>query len=165
MSATIDLSISGISVSLRLFDSQDYPRISVDGQAGAVSYTATGVAVGNGRIHEPKFLWSITAYCDDTQQEALDLIWVEHDRLRRTFQTCDILIYDKTRLYREPAPRSRAIAPGTSEIPYPRSGTATHVSYFACFCAWMSDRPRYSIRGSHVLATIGLSETVRVVPA
>lgn len=159
---TIDLSISGIAVSLRLFSSEDYPRIAAAGNAG-VTYTATGVAVGNGRADEAKHIWDLKTYCTLEQEQALRLIWAEHDYLRRSLQTCDINLSDKTQLFEERAPRTRALASGTTAIAYPATGTATHTLYYAQFKAWMTEKPKFSVAGLHRLAAFTLYETGKVV--
>lgn len=158
---TIDLTISGISVSLKLFDKANYPRIAADNQSD-VTYTATGVAVGNGKAYEVKHLWNVEAYCSIAQEQALRLIWTEHDYLRRTLQTCDILVVDKSQLFQERSPRTRAIAVGTTAIVYPVTGTTTHVIYYAQFKAWMTGEPKFSKVGIHRLASFSLYETVKV---
>lgn len=158
---TIDLSISGLSVSLRLFDSEDYPRIAVD-TGTAVAYTATGTAVGTGAFHETLHMWDINAYCDAEQQKMLRLIWAEYDYLRRSLQPCDITISDRTQLFEERVPRTRALATGTTAAPYPATGTATHVLYYPKFKVWMNQKPKFSRVGLHTLASFTLYETVKV---
>lgn len=160
-SKTIDLSISGISVSLRLFNSEDYPRVAADDGA-SVAYSANGATIGRGRLYEPKHLWDLTTYCTQAEEEMLRLIWAEHDHLRRSLQPCNILVVDRTQVVEERLPRTRAIAPGSTAIYYPITGTATHILYCAQFYAWMTAKPKFSRVGLHRQAIFTLTETDKV---
>lgn len=159
--ATIDLSIANLNVSLELFDSGDYPRITAEGQDATVTFAPTGAVVGDGRVTEEKFLWDVTVYCSEQQEQLLRLIQAEHAARRRELGNANILLVDRTQLFEERYPRTRAIASDTSEIIYP-AATPTHVLYYAQFYAWMPQRPTFTSKGPKRLATFTLIETDRV---
>ena len=159
MTKLIDLSLAGLSVSLRLFSAEDFPRIKAD-SGGKLTYTASGSTVGFGQIYEPKHLWDIKAYVTHEQAQILKLIWAEHDYLRRSLSPCDITVIDKTQTFEERYPRTRAIAPGTTETLYPSASSPTHVLYFCVFAGWMPIAPKFTAAGNNYLvATFTLQET------
>lgn len=158
---TLDLSIAALSLSLKNFTTDEYPRIGASGQENNVIYTATGSIAGNGKSHEPKHLWSINVVCTATEEALLNLIWAEHDYLRRTNADANILVYDKTQYFYEQSPRSRALAPTTTATNYP-TVSPTHVYYFAQFKAWMPERPKFSNSGVKRIASFTLLETDKV---
>lgn len=158
MSKTLDLSISGFTVQYKRFAKEDLPR--TDPTTNNLNYTASGVAVGSGTFFEPPSLWDVQAYCTPDEYELTKAIWAEHCLLRRTMQVCDILVIDKTQLYSERAPRTRAIAPGTEAKNL--VGSVTQVQYYAVFQAWMPQEPRYKPVGREWLVTFTLQESARV---
>jgi hypothetical protein len=158
MKSTLDLSISGFVVQYQRFGAKGLPRI--DPTSNSLNYTASSVAVGGGTFFEPPSLWDVQAYCTPDEMELTKAIWAEHCYLRRTMQACDILVVDKTQLYSERAPRTRAIAPATEAKN--RTGTVTQVQYYAVFQAWMPQEPKYQPKGADWLVTFTLQESARV---
>lgn len=154
------LSIGDLSVELAQFLNADCPRIRAD--IGNVTYTGSGVAVGNGTFYEPKHLWEVTAFCDPDQMQMVKLIYSQHDRLRRLRQPCDVLVVDVTELYEDSYPRTRSIAPGTAAINVP-TVNPTDCLYYAQFKAWFSQAPKLTKKGGDWAVQFTLVETDVVV--
>jgi hypothetical protein len=162
MSGKLELSIDGFSVAIDRFVNQEYPRLTVEGNA-SMSYTASGVAVGGGSIREAYYLFDVSGWVGQSEREQLQLIWAEHDRRRRLSQNCNILVTDTTQYHEERLPRTRAIAPGTAPKNFPENNPS-HCLYYAQFFCWMIQRPVFSERWNEWTATFTLQETDKVPP-
>lgn len=136
----ITLSISGFSLDLKVSTSLEYPRVRPT--IASLNRVATGAVVGSGTHFEPPFVWNMSVLLTNEEKSTLDIIYAEHDRLRRAIQACDVLIYDTSELYTQLMPRSRPIVPGTTETQLP-IGSPTHTQYYAQFQAWFTEAPRY----------------------
>ena len=87
-------------------------------------------------------------------QTAVDLIEDLYSAWRLTKPNPNLTIIDKTRKFREPTPRSRAIAPSATEM---TGGGLTR--YFAQFYAGFSSDPELNQEGGWVKANLQLMET------
>lgn len=160
MSSSIELEISGISVVLNRFTGTDLPRVPIS--TGQVTYAATGTAIGNGVSYEPKHLWTINALCTPDECDRLQLIWIEHDRLRRAQTYSDIWIIDRTEEFAERVPRTRAIAPDATERLFPAIAS-THAFYYAKFAAWMPEAPKLRQEGKYRAVELTLYESDKII--
>jgi hypothetical protein len=140
----LKLEIAGFTCTIDRFVNGEYPRIGSDGNA-AVTYTASGVPVGSGNRNEAPYLFDVSGLLWTEEKEQLQLIWAEHDRLRRANQPCNILVTDTTQLHEERLPRTRAIAPSTTQRNFPAT-----------------KRPVYTQRWTDWTVIFTLNETDRV---
>lgn len=157
----ITLSLADLSVSFRgkTFTNDAFPRAKVTSEASTRS--TYGSFVGYGKAYLDPFIWAFTALITEADRDVLESIHTEFSLLRRTFQTCDLLIADTTSRVTERSPRTRAIVPGTSEVVISASKTA----YFAQYYAWFAKPPEYVSKGRYISATIALEETnAKVLP-
>lgn len=139
----------------------ELPRTRVE--ISSISYTASGVAVGNGTYYEPRHIWNVSALCQDEQRDLLLLLYAEHDQRRRILASDpDVLIEDGTLLYGERYPRTRAIVPSTTETLIPAL-TPTHCLYFAQFKAWFNQEPRITQMDRTWRVDFALQETEKVL--
>lgn len=110
MRRALTLSIDVFSVSLTVFES--YERLIA--QVGDVEYSLNGSAIETGQLHEPKFIWTISAYCSAEQWRRLYAIYQRSERKRRTQQPYFIAVDDFIEPFVEDGNRSRAMAAGGS---------------------------------------------------
>ncbi|MEH2458309.1 hypothetical protein [Nostoc sp.] len=72
----------------------------------------------------------------------------------------EITLIDKVQEYQERSPRTRVIAPGTSEV----SMGTSHVSYFAQFYVWFIKEPEFDKAGDKRIALLSFQETEKFAP-
>lgn len=140
MKGGLYISIGSLFVEFTRFIGRDLPR--TDPTTNDVQYNASGTTIITSTFYEPPKLWNVRAVCNQEEYELLTCIWAEHLRRKINRDASDILIVDRTQLFTENTPRTRAIAPSTSEILRP-TGTPTHVLYYAQFAGAMPVEPRY----------------------
>lgn len=154
MSSRIILNSGAFSLTLNRFSSNSYPRERVE--TPSLSYSAYGSPIREGVWYEPKFTWNIEVRL--TSNERLTL-----DRLYAYWLLTDpkptITLSDYCYLLSEPAPRTRALAAGATELP--DSGMT---SYHAQFYVEFGAEPKYSQDGAFVNASLQLMETVKTTP-
>lgn len=153
----LTLSLAGISITFDKFLSTDYPRITVQPLA-AVEFSVLGTPAVSGSYHEPKFIWSVNAICSLEQRYALEALAYEFNTRRRTLQDSDILIYDTTARVVEAIPRTRAIAPSTTEVAI----SSGHICYYPVFKAALTETIKFSELGHVDSVQFTLVETVKV---
>lgn len=156
---SLTLSLNGLSLKLNKFTDNKLPRAVID-PYGGVEYSIYGTPIGDGPAFEPKFVWAVTAFVDKDQERLIGAIYAEFDRLRRTqpYQSANILLIDINQEYQEKLPRTRALAPDTTQ----QFVGAAHVSYFAQFYVWMVKPPELVENGIWRTVTLTLQETDRV---
>lgn len=154
---SLTLSLAGISVTLDKFINNEFPRVTLQ-PLGAVEFSAYGSVALQGSYHEPKWIWTVTALIDPQQRALLDAIAYEFQTRRRELVDCDILLYDTTSPIIERSPRTRALVPDTAETAIGGS----HTQFFGQFFAGITDGPKYSQNGRKIVATLVLTETVKV---
>ena len=154
MPSIITLSLSGLSVNFRgkTFIGDAFPRAKATSEASTRS--TYGTFVGYGKAYSDPFVWAFTALITEADRDVLDSIHTEFNLLRRTFQTCDLLIGDTTSRVTERSPRTRAIVSGSSEVVI----SSGRIAYFAQYYAWFAKPPEYISKGRYISATIALEE-------
>jgi hypothetical protein len=93
---------------LKLFSGSTFPREQITPAIG-VGFSAYGTPNTDGTSYEPKHIWNFVAIVSPADAELLDV-------LETIGRTENILIYDYTRRVWDTAARSRALAPGASEV-------------------------------------------------
>ena len=156
MSSSITLILDSLSVSFTRFVDPKFPRArAVDG--GKLEYSANGNAIGDGPVYEAPHLWSFSVYCTEQDMRILGAMYHESDARRRVLPqiNTELTLVDMVREYQERSPRTRAIAPGTSEVMV----GASHVSYFAQFHVWFVAEPEFDKAGDKRIAHLSFQET------
>jgi hypothetical protein len=159
MTTGLTLIISTLSVNLNRFSTYDLPRVRVN--VPEVKVTSAGTTVGDGTFYEPKHMWDVSVYVNETEKHLLKAIWAEFDRRRRldvVSNSPDILVYDETDEYPDSYPRRRVIVPGTTQVNLPNDAAPVSCAYFAVFRAWFTQEPRFTIRGIYWEAKFTLFE-------
>ena len=152
MSKGITLVGGGITLPLKLFSGSTFPREQITPAIG-VGFSAYGTPNTDGTSYEPKHIWNFVAIVSPADAELLDV-------LETIGRTENILIYDYTRRVWDTAARSRALAPGASEV---ASGSRT--GYYAQFYARFTQPIKPEEQGAYLLCAVQLTETDRVLPA
>jgi len=122
---SIDLSLNSLFLSIEKITSLDSQKVTAP---TSLEYTVVGAATARGVLHQPRYLWQISALLTEPESELLRGMFMSQDRLRRLTQPCGITLVDRTQRFVQPVPVTRAIAPG--DIPVTINGI---VSYFAAF--------------------------------
>jgi hypothetical protein len=160
----ITLTLGSLSITVLAFMEAKPPRVRVAKAENQRS--AQGTLIAFGSAYELPFMWELQALVTIEDWKKLELIAWEHDSLRRSFQNSDILAVDTFQPIREKLPRSRALAPGTTETTI----TTGYVEYFAQYYVWLSRHPefienvRYESYGECVVVQLSLQETDERVP-
>ena len=154
----LTLDLDSISVTFSSFANNEYPRTTVQ-PLSSVEFSVLGTPSIQGSYFEPKYMWNISAYIDREQREMLDAIAHEFHTRRRNLDDANILIYDRTATVAEKN-RTRSLVPNTVETAI----GGGFVVYYAVFKAAIVDGPKYSQQGRKIVATLGLTETIKVVP-
>lgn len=143
------------------------PRIRAEISPPARS--SSGALIAYGTAHDVPFIWEFQGLLSTADWKKLDLIFIEHDDRRRrsagnpTPSSDDdpkILLIDTFQEVREKTPRTRALAPATTET----SIATGYVEYYAQFYAWFSKAPevidtvRYSSLGECSVVQMLLEE-------
>jgi hypothetical protein len=156
----LKLELAGYSVTLSKFANDEFPR--TDPTNLTPIYTATGTTVVQGVMYEPPCLWTVNAFCSTAEYLHLKTIWTESDFQRRHGGSYQILVTDTTQEFVERYPRTRAIAPGTSEVLLPNASLPSHVAYFGQYKAWMPQQPKFQQVGVRKGVSFTLYEVDRV---
>lgn len=151
---TLTLSISGLSLEINRFTEGRFPRTIVDHYA-KVEYSFYGSNIGDGSLFVPKFIWAVGAVLTKDEARLLSTIYSEFDTLRRLDLSANILLIDTIQEVQERAPRTRAIAPGTSEV----FVGSNHTSYFAQYNVWITSPPDYEVFGLDRRCNFTMMET------
>ena len=152
MSKGITLVGGGITLPLKLFSGSTFPREQITPAIG-VGFSAYGTPNTDGTSYEPKNIWNFVAIVSPADAELLDV-------LETIGRTENILIYDYTRRVWDTAARSRALAPGASEV---TKGSQT--GYYAQFYGRVTQPIKPEEDGAYLLCAVQLTETDRVLPA
>lgn len=156
---SLTLQLAGVSVTLNNFLSSEFPRILIQ-QLSSVEYSAYGNPGTFGSLHEPKFMWQVTALIEKEQHLLLEAIAYEFHTRRRSLEECDILLWDTTAPIIERSPRSRAIVPAGEEILF---NNGSHSQFFGQFKVAIVDGPKYTSSGRYITVTMALNETIKVL--
>ncbi|MEH2070004.1 MAG: hypothetical protein V7K47_17895 [Nostoc sp.] len=151
----ITLILDSLCISFSNFLDPKFPRArAIDG--GKLEYSANGNGIGDGPVFEQPHLWTFSVYCTEQDMRILGAMYHESDARRRQLpQTnTEITLIDKVREYQERSPRTRVIAPGTSEVMV----GASHVSYFAQFHVWFVGEPEFDKAGDKRIAHLSFQE-------
>lgn len=132
MSLTLTLDTLTVTIS-RLRDPK-LPRAIVNPATN--EFTAKGYPVLRGSSVQTKQLWSVGCRVFPEEYDILKAIYEESDLRRRELVDPAILVFDTWQRFSERAPRTRAIAPSTSEILL-----SPQVQYYAQFNAWFTKPP------------------------
>lgn len=156
MNSGIRLILDNLSVSFTKFLDPKFPRArAIDG--GKLEYSAAGCSIGDGPVFEQPHLWTFSVYCSEDDIRILGAMYHESDTRRRQLPqlNTELTLIDKVREYQERSPRTRVIAPGTSEVMV----GASHVSYFAQFHVWFVAEPEFDKAGDKRIAHLSFQET------
>lgn len=159
MPLSLTLSIEEFNLSLTKFAENGYERMTA--ALGDVEYSLNGSAIETGSLHEPKFIWVISAFVTVQQFRQLQAIYLHSDRKRAAQLPHAITIDDEIEPYVEPGNRTRAIVPG---------GTTTIegglISYPARFGARMFEPKAEKLKNSQYpyLARFTLKELDQIAP-
>jgi hypothetical protein len=118
-------------------------------------HNSYGTPVTDGLSFEPRFLFEIEALVTRQEAALLDLIFRISQHTKQP-----VRIYDYTRPHLEPLPRTRAIAPSSTE----ENPIAGWVSYFPRYQAWFQSDPVRTVEGSFERVKCALLETKIVAP-
>lgn len=161
------LSLSGITATLTTATTFQEVRTVI--RARELSYTAAGTSVMNGISYESKHLWTGIFLLDPgaedstATKDALERIWVLQDAGARSgaaISTYEMLIQDRTKRFREPSPRTRAIVSGDTAIAVPPSpASPVLVEYYAQFRGVFVEAPQFETVGDADRWTVQLSIT------
>ena len=149
MSKGITLVGGGITLALKLFSGTSFPREQIKAAIG-VGFSAYGTPNTDGTSYEPKHIWNFVAIVSPADAELLDVLEV-------ISRSQNILIYDYTRRVWDTAARSRALAPGASEVV---EGSQT--GYHAQFYGRVTQPIKPEEDGAFLLCAVQLTETDRV---
>lgn len=163
MPRTLNLSIDTFSIALgdlahSKFEPNGYERIT--DSSGSVEYSLTGAAIEDGKLYEPKFVWTVSAYLDSTQWQTLQAIYLRAERKRRTQQAYGIVCDDFIQPYVEDALiATRALAPGGAIVVRP-----SFIEYPARFAVRMFEPKARHVNNAHYryLVSFVLRELDRV---
>ncbi|MEH2467847.1 hypothetical protein [Nostoc sp.] len=152
----ITLILDSLSADFAKFVEPKFPRArAIEG--GKLAYSANGSSIGDGLVFEQPHLWTFSVYCSEQDMRILGAMYHESDVRRRLLPqiNTELTLIDKVREYQERSPRTRAIAPGTSEVMV----GASHVSYFAQFHVWFVSEPEFDKAGDKRIAHLSFQET------
>lgn len=135
-----------LDITLKEANSSEEPRKRIE--ITPVTHVATGAVAGGGTLYEPKYTWNFSVNVTMLERRILDMLYYEHDRLRRALLPCDIRVRDTSRRVQEritaTTARTRPIVEGTSAIYYPDVPNARFIEYYAIFQAWFTQEPQYT---------------------
>ncbi|MHC5897291.1 hypothetical protein [Nostoc sp.] len=154
----ITLILDNLSVTFTKFLDPKFPRArALDG--GKLEYSANGSSIGTGPVFEQPHLWTFSVYCTEQDMRILGAMYHESDARRRVLPqiNTEITLIDRVREYQERSPRTRVIAPGTSEVMV----GASHISYFAQFHVWFVAEPEFDKAGDKRIAHLSFQETAK----
>lgn len=157
--AYLELSINGLSVRFERFFDDQLPRVDAEGEEESVIRTASGSTVIQGTSYDNFSLWNINGYCSEDDFDTLCLMRIESKYRRQNGLDPSILVIDRTQKHRERGIRTRALAPGTTEV-----SRSPYVLYFAQYKAIMPGLPQARLTGKGFTANLTLIETDRVAP-
>lgn len=150
MSGSIVLSAGSVSIELKTFTEDSFPRERLS--ATGVSFSAWGASATDGTSYEPKCLWNLVVLVNRAEAEALA-------RLEVLSRTQNLRLIDTIdRIWEESTP-TRAMAPNTSAI-----ASDGMVGYFAQFDCRMTQPIKQAIDGKDRRVTLQLTETDKVLP-
>jgi len=155
MRGGLELSLNSQSVVIRNFNNADIPRVPI--QVAGLTYSSAGTPVGTGVAYEYKHLWDVTCRLEIAEAYELKALYGMFEYRRREKLDANILIIDTTDRYEEYGSRSRAIAPGTTDV----VNGYMHL-YFAQFKGWFTAAPKFSGNGRYRQCTFQLTETDKV---
>jgi hypothetical protein len=117
-----------------------------------VEYTVAGSATARGVLHQPRYIWEITALLTESESELLRGMQITQDRKRRQLLPCGIALVDRTQRFVQPVPATRAIAPGDTPIV-----TGAIVAYFAAFSVLITS-PKLQAAGKYFASSFTAME-------
>lgn len=124
----------------------------------SVAYSVQGVAIIKGVQHEPRYIWHITALLLEEEMNVLRGMFTLSNQRRRVFGYPGISLIDKIHRLVESQPRTRAIAPGTTEQTMPGG----LISYFAVFEVFMTNL-KTPKNGRFYACSFDLAEVEKIV--
>jgi hypothetical protein len=151
MSLTITLGSISLEVGTITtpFQSSQFPRLRPE--SPTIEYSANGTPASTGVNYEKHF-WRVDVGLAPAQQETLQDIYA----LWRSDPSTNLTVIDTTKRYREPTPRTRAIAPGATE-----DVSDGLTRYFAQFYAGFEAEPTFEQDGAIARASFVLKEAER----
>lgn len=155
----ITLSLLPFSVTFDRFLDTDYPRTVIS--KSLAEFSINGTPSIGGPLYPAKHIWTIHAPCNNYQRDLIEAIADESDSLRRSLVDCSISIYDMSATIKERSPRTRALVPGTSELPV---GDGSYVAYYPVCKGVITEPIKFGILGAVDSVAITLTESV-LVPA
>lgn len=154
--AYLKLTIGDYTCRLERFVNSVLPRMLV-GVGDPITYSAAGSVIVQGEAHDQFNIWNIDADITVEQYQALLIIYAESDYQRRHNGDPSITVVDTTASVADRGGRTRALAPGTSEIT-----DGSYTLYYAQFKAVMQSFPEFRQFGKGYIAKFVLQETERV---
>lgn len=125
-----------------------------------ISYSVAGVPMAKGVRHENKLLWQgVSVLLTQEQFNTLQLLRSRADSLRRSQSPFGLGFYNTLFPFTEDAPRTRAIAPQTSES----NNSNGSVTYFPLYSVWIENLSS-SIVGEWRQTSFDLIELEKVFP-
>ena len=110
----LTLSIGGTTAKITKFTDDGYERIFAT--TGNTEYSIAGTPIDTGTTHQPKMIWTISAFLNINNWQKIQEIYHAQDILRRQMSVnYRITLLDAIQEVVEPAPRTRALIPGTFE--------------------------------------------------
>ena len=163
LNVPLTLTLSELTVTLTKFIGDDTFRMPLQ-QPSSIEFSVNGTPSVSGIAIVPKNLWSVQAIVDSSQKDILDAIIYEFQYLRRNLLDYNVLVTDTTSRLVERTPRSRALAPSTTE----RLIGNTHTAYFPIFKAVFTEIPKFTLPrdrcSGNQIASFTLVESVRMIP-
>lgn len=154
----LTLSLAGITIRFTSFLNNEYPRTTIE--LSTVEFSTNGTPAQNGVAFEAKHLWSINAPCTPDLRDKLEMLTYEfHRRNRLVSVDSDITVWDSTRNFKEPSPRTRDIVPGGLE----QVMGSGFVAYPAVFKAALTENPKFSSLGKIDSVSFQLTETIKAL--
>ena len=158
----LTLVYDGITVSLTRFRDRTPPRLPIE--LNEFSRTAWGAINERGTAYESPHIWQVAAKVSDVR--ASPSTFSQADFLDALFNAsrlndADILVYDYARNYSEPAPRTRALAPGGTAVTV--GGSVRYPAQFNARFNSALTLEMMTSNGSEWLATFQLLETTKIL--